>query len=45
MLENKNKPLVQVWYTTTQDGKTSEEKSMNVEFVQNNGDWIISNIS
>ncbi len=45
MLENKNKPLVQVWYTTTQDGKTSEGKSMKVEFVQNNGDWIISNIS
>lgn len=45
MLENKNKPLVQVWYTTTQDGKTSEEKSMKVEFVQYNGNWIISNIS
>lgn len=45
ILENKNKPLLQVWYTTTQDGKTSEEKSMKVEFVQNNGNWIISNIS
>lgn len=45
ILENKNKPLLQVWYTTTQDGKTSEEKTMKVEFIQNNGNWIISNIS
>ena len=45
MLETKTRKVVQVWYTTTQEGKTSEEKTMKVEFVQNNGDWIISNIS
>ena len=45
MLETKNKKAIQVWYTTTQEGKTSEEKTMKVEFVQNNGNWIISNIS
>lgn len=45
MLETKNKKSIQVWYTTTQEGKTSEEKTMKVEFVQNNGNWIISNIS
>ena len=45
MLETKNKKVIQVWYTTTQEGKTSEEKTMKVEFVQNNGNWIISNIS
>ena len=45
MLETKTKKVVQVWYTTTQEGKTSEEKTMKVEFVQSNGNWIISNIS
>lgn len=45
MLENKTKKVVQVWYTTTQEGKTSEEKTMKVEFIQSNGNWIISNIS
>lgn len=45
MLETKTKKVVQVWYTTTQEGKTSEEKTMKVEFVQSNGKWIISNIS
>lgn len=45
MVENKTKKVVQVWYTTTQEGKTSEEKTMKVEFAQSNGNWIISNIS
>lgn len=45
MLETKTKKVVQVWYTTTQEEKTSEEKTMKVEFVQSNGNWIISNIS
>lgn len=45
MLETKTKKVVQVWYTTTQEGKTSEEKTMKVEFVQSNGNWIIYNIS
>ena len=45
MLETKTKKVVQVWYTTTQEGKTYEEKTMKVEFVQSNGNWIISNIS
>ena len=45
MLETKTRKVVQVWYTTTQEGKTSEEKTMKVEFVQSNGNWIISNIS
>ena len=30
MLETKTKKVVQVWYTTTQEGKTSEEKTMKV---------------
>ena len=33
MLETKTKKVVQVWYTTTQEGKTSEEKTMKVEFL------------
>ena len=45
MLKTKTKKVVQVWYTTTQEGKTSEEKTMKVEFAQSNGNWIISNIS
>lgn len=45
IVENKNKPVIQVWYTTTQSGQTSEEKSMKVEFTQILGKWIISNIS
>ena len=42
---SKNKPTIQVWYTTTQDDVTSVEKNMKVEFSQINGKWIISNIS
>lgn len=42
---SKNKPTIQVWYTTTQGEDTSAEKNMKVEFSQVNEKWIISNIS
>lgn len=42
---SKNKPTIQVWYTTTQGDTTTPEKNMKVEFSQINGKWIISNIS
>lgn len=39
------KPVVKVWYKTkTEDGKESEEKSMEVEFTARRGNWFISNI-
>lgn len=45
-IENsKTKPVIQVWYTTTQDDVTSAEKNMKVEFNKVNEKWIISNIS
>lgn len=44
-IETKNKPVLQVWYKTTTDGVTSEEKNMKVEYTTNNSKWIISNIN
>lgn len=43
--ENKNKPILQVWYKTTLNEVTSEEKNMKVEYNLNNSKWIISNIN
>lgn len=44
-IENKNKPMLQVWYKTTVNEVTSEEKNMKVEYNLNNSKWIISNIN
>lgn len=43
-LESSTKQLLNVWYTTTKEGNTSEEKNMQVEYSKINGNWIISNI-
>lgn len=43
-LEAPTKQLLNVWYKTTKEGKTSEEKNMQVEYSKINGNWIISNI-
>lgn len=43
-LEASTKQLLNVWYKTTKEGKTSEEKNMQVEYSKINGNWIISNI-
>lgn len=44
LLESTTKQLINVWYKTTKDGVTSEEKNMQVEYSKINGNWIISNI-
>lgn len=38
------KQILNVWYKTTKEGVTSEEKNMQVEYSKVNGNWIISNI-
>ena len=43
-LESSTKQVLNVWYKTTKEGKTSEEKNMQVEYSKINGNWIISNI-
>ncbi len=44
LLETTTKQRLNVWYKTTKDGVTSEEKNMQVEYSKINGNWIISNI-
>lgn len=39
-----NKPVLTIWYTLTENGVTSEELSMDVEFSNIQGKWIISDI-
>ena len=39
-----NRPVLIIWYKITENGTTSEELSMNVEFSNIQGKWIISDI-
>lgn len=39
-----NKPVLTIWYTLTENGNESDELSMDVEFSNIQGSWIISDI-